>query len=280
MDNIISRYLGVGGGIELTIDIIKFLLLVIVTFFTCQIVSDGKKRVSYIGVLIICFCSSVVKFINEGVIEAVIFGELIFISINKIINKSKFKVGFVILSIISAIGLIIFGRYMLLFTNPNSSTSSLMLLYPIGLFIGICYIFKDKTEHSKFIIPTVLISIVELILIVSNIKISFLPKNILIFLFNLLQNYMIIYIFSRVNEKLFTLTKSAYITLICLLFYMFLPAPSDISKLQLNLLYWIFVLKTFIILNYTDKRFLRLASWAFTVVCLYDFAQSVIVKFV
>ena len=117
------------------------------------------------------------------------------------------------------------------------------------------------------------------ILIIANINIVFLPKYILIFAFNLLQNYMIVYIFSQIEEKLFSLTSSAYITLLALLVYMFVPVVPGTTKITLNLSYVIFVLKTYIILNYSDKRFWRLASWVFTVICLFDFASCLIVNF-
>ena len=73
------------------IDIVKFVLLVLVTFFTCQIISNNKKRLSYIGTLLICFSTAVVEYINSGLIEAIFFGEIIFISLDKLLNNSKYK---------------------------------------------------------------------------------------------------------------------------------------------------------------------------------------------
>ena len=71
------------------IDIVKFVLLVLVTFFTCQIISNNKKRLSYIGTLLICFSTAVVEYINSGLIEAIFFGEIIFISLDKLLNKEE-----------------------------------------------------------------------------------------------------------------------------------------------------------------------------------------------
>ena len=127
--------------------------------------------------------------------------------------------------------------------------------------------------------PSVLVSILELILLVSNKEISFLPNYILVLGFNLLQVYMIVYIFSRIEERLFSLTKSAYIALMGLVLFMFMPVPSGLSRIVLDASYIIFVLEAYILLNYSDKRFWRLASWVFTVICFVEFVGYLIVNF-
>ena len=127
---------------------------------------------------------------------------------------------------------------------------------------------------------TVIISILELLLLISNINIAFLPKYILVLGFNLIQIFMIIYIFSRVEDKLFSLTKSAYISIIGLVIMMFLPKPTGLNRSFTDLSYIIFVLESYIILNYSDRRFWRLASWVFTIICLFEFIGYSIVKFV
>ena len=161
----------------------------------------------------------------------------------------------------------------------SSCLSSFISVFPIGLIIGIWYIFKEETEHLKFIVPTVIISVLELIFIALNIMIEFLPNYIFVLGFHLLQIYMILYIFARIETRLFDLTKSAYVALIGLFFLMFMPAPKKISYVALNLSYIVFVLESYIILNYTDKRFWRLASWVFTVICIFEFVGYGIVNF-
>ena len=131
----------------------------------------------------------------------------------------------------------------------------------------------------NFIILNVLVSILELIFIVSNVKIEFLPNYIFIIGFNLLQIYMLLYIFSRFEKRLFNLTKSAYFVLIALVIFMFMPFPKDFGDIFINLSYIIFVLETYIFLNCYDKRFLRLTSWVFTIICLLQFTGDLIVKF-
>ncbi len=71
------------------IDILKFILLVLATFFTLQIITDKNKLVSYIGTLLICFSTAILEYINSGLVEAIFFGELIFISVDKLLLKEK-----------------------------------------------------------------------------------------------------------------------------------------------------------------------------------------------
>jgi len=75
----------------IALDIIKFIVLILITFFTCQIVTKNNKRISYIGTLLICFSTAVVEYINSGLVGCLIFGQLILISFNKLLNKEKYK---------------------------------------------------------------------------------------------------------------------------------------------------------------------------------------------
>ena len=79
------------------IDIVKFILLVLASFFSCQIITNKNKRISYIGTILICFSTAVLEYINLGLIEAIFFGELIFISIDRLLEKHNFKYLYAIL---------------------------------------------------------------------------------------------------------------------------------------------------------------------------------------
>ena len=96
----------------------------------------------------------------------------------------------------------------------------------------------------------------------------------------MLQIYMLVYIFSNLEEKFFNLIKSAYISLGLLVFFMFMPIPKEINSMFVELSYIIFVLETYIVLNYSDKRFWRLASWIFTLICVLQSVAFLIVKIV
>ncbi|MBR1540661.1 MAG: hypothetical protein IJ629_05855 [Clostridia bacterium] len=163
--------------------------------------------------------------------------------------------------------------------EDSSCLASMISVFPIGLLIGVWYIFKEENKHLNFIMPTVVVSILELLLIVSNKVIPFIPNYLVVLGFNLLQIYMIIYMFARM-EGLFNLTKSAYIALLGLVMIILMPVPSTLNVTILDLSYLIFVLEAYIVLNYSDRRFWRLASWVFTITCLFEFVGSIIVNFV
>ena len=82
---------------KIALDIVKFILLVFSSYFTCQVITNKNKRISYIGTLLICFSTAVLEYINNGLVEAIFFGELIFISIDKLLLKEKYKYLYVVL---------------------------------------------------------------------------------------------------------------------------------------------------------------------------------------
>lgn len=100
--------------------ILKFIVLVLITFFTCQVVTNGKKRISYIGTLLICFSSAVIEYNNSGLMEALIAGELILLSVNNLLyNKSKMKFLYVIAVQVRTTWIFITFKYK--FPNTNRS---------------------------------------------------------------------------------------------------------------------------------------------------------------
>ncbi|MBR1540660.1 MAG: hypothetical protein IJ629_05850 [Clostridia bacterium] len=76
---------------EIVNDILKWIIFVFVTFFACEVITNHQKRISYIGTLLICFSSSVVQYINSGLIEAILTCELIFISLDKLLEKTQYQ---------------------------------------------------------------------------------------------------------------------------------------------------------------------------------------------
>lgn len=167
-----------------------------------------------------------------------------------------------------------------IFVVDKTYLHTFISVFPVSLIIGIYYIFKEDNKHFKFFCLSVIVSVFQLIILLSNIKIEVLPNYIFALGFNLLQIYMLVYIFSNLEEKFFNLIKSAYIALILLVFFMFMPIPKEINSMLIELFYMIFVLETYIVLNYSDKRFWRLASWIFTLICVLQSIAFLIVKFV
>ena len=82
---------------KIVLDIVKFILLIFGSFFACQVITNKNKRISYIGTILICFSTAVLEYINNGLVEAIFFGEIIFISIDKLLLKEKYKYLYVIL---------------------------------------------------------------------------------------------------------------------------------------------------------------------------------------
>lgn len=70
-------------------NILKFIIFVFITFYACEVITDRKKRISYLGTILICFSSAIVQYINDGLLEAILCGELIFISLDKLLTNSK-----------------------------------------------------------------------------------------------------------------------------------------------------------------------------------------------
>ena len=366
MDFLICIFLlkkeGMNFKMIIVANIIKFIILCIVTFFMCKIISKNNKRISYIGTILICFSTAVIEYINSGLVESLIFGELLVIALNNLLENKKYKylwslliplciVGFMLLSNASfqiSIGISIFticlciilkhffkknnteksniGKenkidkgiwcvtligtviaiiivlcfynyknvdsietkngacYIMNYTysvmtpfnknikfDDSRALATFTSVFPVGLFIAICYIFKNDEKHSEFLMPTVIVSIIEILLLLSN-KIYFgVPNYILSIGFALLQIYMIVYIFANIEEKLFDLKKSSYIAILGVIVVLLMPFPAPISNINNRVIpYAIFVTECFMLLNYTDKRFWRLASWLFTLICVFE----------
>lgn len=167
-----------------------------------------------------------------------------------------------------------------IFVKNSPYLHTFISIFPIGLFIGIYYIFKEETKHFNFFSITVLVSILELIVLLLNLKIVFLPNYILALGFNLLQIFITIYIFSNLEERFFSLVKASYISLIGLVLLMFMPFDKSLNQTCKDLAYITFVLESFIVLNYSDKRFWRLGSWVFSIICFAETIGYLIVNFV
>lgn len=163
----------------------------------------------------------------------------------------------------------------------NSSCLATMIsVFPIVLIISIVYIFKYEDKHTEFFMPTLLISLILLVLLVMG-KISWLvPNYIMSISVALIQIYMMIYIFANAQERIASLTRAAYVSLAGIIFILLLPFPETISSIKgRELPYLIFVLESYIVLNYTDKRFWRVASWIFPFITLFETIGYLIVNF-
>jgi hypothetical protein len=164
--------------------------------------------------------------------------------------------------------------------EDSTALATMISVFPVGLLIAVIYSFKKEDKHTKYLMLSSIVSVIEIILLITD-KLSFvLPNYILAIGFALLQIYMIIYIMANIKERIFTMIQAAYVSLLGIIVIMIVPFPSAISEIKKIVIpYMIFVLESFIMLNYTDKRFWKLASWVFTIICLFETIGCMIVKF-
>lgn len=340
-------------------NIIKFMILSLVTFLFMKVITNSR-RLAITGTFLISASTAVVQYINSGLIEVLIFGQLFLIFLNNffckdknryiyaigsglsiigylllsntsfqipfaitflsiglwvlIKNKEKLKldkksIGLIALSVVIAtiIGCVFYKyqkidsveerigtSYLMNYTysamlpfNKNikfddvSSLATMISVFPIVLIIAVWYIFKYEEKHMEFFMPTVISSILQIILLCIG-KISYIvPNYILGISIALIQIYMMIYIFSNVEEKVCDLKVASYISVAGIIFIMLVPFPSVISEIKSRVIpYMIFVLESFIVLNYTDKRFWKLASWVFTFMTIFETIGWICVNFV
>lgn len=88
--------LNFGGIMIIAIDIIKFIILVLTTFCVCQIITGNKKRLSVVGTFLIAVSTAVVQYINSGLVEALIFGQLFIICLENFLKNSNLKYFYIV----------------------------------------------------------------------------------------------------------------------------------------------------------------------------------------
>jgi len=85
------------------------------------------------------------------------------------------------------------------------------------------------------------------------------------------NHFLHIYIFSNITERLLSLKTASYIAIFLGIIVLIVPFPKVIGPILSRMLpYSIFVLESYMLLNYTDKRFWRLTSWIITFITLFE----------
>lgn len=132
------------------INIIKFIALVIITFFMCGIITNKRKGIASLGTLLICFSTAIIQYIDSGLIEALLFGQVIVILINEFLKqKTKIKylallgicfgvIGFLLLSNTTwqiSIGTVLSALIFWIFikNKDNINKKNLILLFIFGI---------------------------------------------------------------------------------------------------------------------------------------------------
>lgn len=344
----------------IVIDMIKIMILAVVTYLFTAIISNNNKRINIMGAIMLSCSSAVLGFYSSGVIETLISGQLILICLNRIFsNESKkniyifglfgsilgygllsnvsFQVAMafaivplaiwiilknrnsieinrnqtvlticaVILAVVLCIfayefkpiealenenGLVYLMSYvyspMVPFNNEikfvdSNAITNIFSIFPVVLIFAIYYVYKYE-NHMDFFGPAIISSILGIITIVSGrfILKDLAPNYIIAFGIELLQLYMMLYIFSNIEEKIGNLIKSAYISLITILFVFIVKFPECISDLnQKYIPTIIIVMESFILINFSDKRFIKLASVLFPIIVLFESIGRLIVNF-
>ncbi len=346
---------------HIAIDIVKFIVLIIVTFYFSQIITNKNKRISIIGTFLIVCSTAVVQYIDNGFLEVLISGELFLICIDKIFGKTEHKalpifgifasvliylifsnlsfqfsmlfafipiliwillknrkeinlrkkqiIFFVFALILGALISTIFYRYNVIqalenenglsylmsytysFNIPfnktikfsdNSALATCMSIFPMVLLVAVIYVFKYE-KHSEFLIPTSIFSILGIIGIsgVNAIFGGIVPNYIMALSISILQIYMMIYIFANVEEKVFSLKASMYVSLAGIIAFLLIKFPTPFTTIRGKTRpYMIFVLESFIFLNYSDKRFWRVATVVYPIIVLIESIGFLVMKII
>lgn len=69
------------------INIVKFIVLVIITFLMCRIITNKRNGLAILGTLLICFSTAILEYMNAQLLEALIFGQGIVILINEFLHN-------------------------------------------------------------------------------------------------------------------------------------------------------------------------------------------------
>ena len=123
----------------MVINIVKFIALVLITFFMCRIIANKRKSIAVLGTLLICFSTAVIEYIDSGLIEALLFGQAIVILINEFF-KTEAKTKYLALI---GIGLGIVGFLLLSNVTWQISIGTVLMALLIWIFI------KNKDKLNK-----------------------------------------------------------------------------------------------------------------------------------
>ena len=126
------------------IDIVKFIALVIITFFMCRIIANKRKNIAALGTLLICFSTAVIEYIDSGLVETLLFGQAIVILINEFF-KAETKIKYLALV---GFGFGIVG--FLLLSNLTWQISIGMVL--IALIVWSLIKNKDKLNRKNILL--------------------------------------------------------------------------------------------------------------------------------
>lgn len=126
------------------INVVKFVALVVITFFMCRIITNKKNSMAILGTMLICFSTAIVEYIDSGLVEVLLFGQAIIILINEFLNNStKIKYLALVEIVLSIVGF-------LLLSNATWQISIGAVL--LALIVWILIKNKDKLNKKNIIL--------------------------------------------------------------------------------------------------------------------------------
>lgn len=137
------------------LNIIRFIALVISTFFMSEIITNKKIEMSVLGTVLICFSTAIVEYIDSGLIEALIFGECIIIFLNEFLNRKNKEKYFFSFGYFISIALF----FILSNLSWQISIGTLILSLLIWLFIK-----NKKNINKKDVIYLIIGTIISIVI--------------------------------------------------------------------------------------------------------------------
>ena len=162
-----------------------------------------------------------------------------------------------------------------------SPAYTIVSVFPIPLIIGLWYLYKNN-KHYEFMFPVIISIVITTILAVMGNRMPHIVNMFLgaelvslssiIFATGLLGLYMIFYLMSNSDEKLFSLKQAIWITMACLIFSAIVPLPTAIADRNWRTLFTVpYVILTFLMLNYNkDKKYQRWFVWSLAIITILE----------
>lgn len=158
-------------------------------------------------------------------------------------------------------------------TGNNLLYASILSVFPLPLIFGLVYLYK-KGKHAEFLLPLVIVTVVEIIVCISGLP-GFLNK-ITLFRFvsaskcavsvALANLYMLLYIISNIDEEVFKFKNTIRISLIVMCLPIFMGFPiAFAAKGYLYLFCCTLCLLSFLFLNYTDPKYKKVLLILFVI---------------
>lgn len=156
-------------------------------------------------------------------------------------------------------------NFLLPFKNINEKElfGSFISLFPIPMLVSLYYLYKYE-KHAEFLLPITIITILQTVFCLSGfsetideiIGFNFIDVPRAVIAVNLANVYILFYMISNIEERVFSLKKSITLTLITVCLLVFVPLPIAISnKVYLSVLSGELCVLALLFYNFADSRY-------------------------